>query len=415
MAKIQAPKGTFDILPGEIEKWQHVEAVFRSTAASWGYQEIRTPIFERTELFSRTSGDSSEIVTKQMYTFEDKGGRSMTLRPELTAPTVRALLEGGDLQGRLPLRLLYAGPVFRYEQPQAGRFRQSHQFGLELIGSPGTEAEAEIIELTANIYRQTGVGEVKVRLNSLGDAESRQRYAGELLNFAADVLKEMPEDVQMRAAKNPLRLLDTKDPKVQERIREAPAIIEFWDETTKTSFDRLCSILQQRGVDFDHDPAIVRGLDYYTGAVFEVHSSKLGAQSALCGGGRYDHLIHELGGPPVPCVGVGMGIERLLMAADLKDTLVAPHLVVLASESWSEELHSLASAIRATGAVCIEDFDSKNLRQALKRADKMNASTMIFLREDGGVLVRDLESGDQEEYGSLSDARANLVSREIKA
>jgi histidyl-tRNA synthetase len=415
MAKIQAPKGTFDILPGEVEKWQHVESVFRSVAASWGYNEIRTPIFERTELFSRTSGDSSEIVTKQMYTFEDKGGRSMTLRPELTAPTVRALLERGDIQGRLPLRLFYVGPVFRYEQPQAGRFRQSHQIGLELVGSPKIEAEAEIIELTRDIYRQTGVGEVVARINSLGEEECRKRYAAELLAFAADVLEEMPADVQARAMKNPLRLLDSKDPKVRERLQAAPTISNFWDEATRSSFDKLCSILQRRCVDFEHDPAIVRGLDYYTGVVFEVHSSKLGAQSALCGGGRYDHLIQELGGPPTPCVGVGMGIERLLMAAELEACVDTLALVILASEEWSEELHSLARKVRASGLVCIEDFDSKNLRQALKRADKKNATTIVFKREDGGVLVRDLFSGEQKEFDSLSDAEAYLVHRKIES
>ena len=401
--RIQAPRGTEDLLPSQSHKWQHLEREFFALTSLYGYREIRTPMFEDIELFKRTSGETSDIVSKEMYDFMDKGGRHICLRPEGTAPVMRAAIEHGLLNQGAPIRASYAIPFFRYGRPQKGRLRQAHQFGMELIGSSSPAADAEIIEIVAKYYERIGIGRVQVMLNSIGRAECRQRYREVVLQHFRAYLQDAGEEEQEKAQRNPLRLLDTKDANAAELKASVPPILDYLEKESKAHFEALQGLLHEAGVDFRIQPDIVRGLDYYTDTVFEVVSDRLGAQSSLCGGGRYDGLIKELGGPPTPSVGVGMGIERAILVLEaLGVEIPSPHpdvFVVQVTEDAAKACRELVRNLRAAGLETHQDLDGKKMANQLKQADKVAARFAALIGTDElnaeSVMLRNLASGEQ--------------------
>lgn len=410
--RFQAPRGTNDILPAESHRWIAIEAAFRELASLYGYREIRTPMFEDTELFVRSSGETSDIVSKEMYDFQDKGGRNITLKPEGTAPAIRAVVEHSLCPPGTVLRLSYVTPFFRYDRPQKGRYRQAHQVGLELIGSGAAEADAEIIEVTVRFYERIGIDGAKARINSLGRDECRAQYRAALLTYAEPFLKGQSEEMRAKIAKNPLRLLDSKSEELQAMLQGAPAVTDFLEDASKQRFEKLQALLAEAGVPYEVDPGIVRGLDYYTETVFEVLTDKLGAQSALCGGGRYDNLVKELGGPPTPSVGVGMGIERALLVLEEMgkswDPANVTVFVVRATPDAAGDVAEIARVLRQAGIPCLTDLDGRSLKSQLGQADKAAARYAVIVGEEelakGVVQLRTLATSEQTET-----PRAGLV------
>jgi histidyl-tRNA synthetase len=410
--RYQAPRGTEDLLPDSAQTWRRAETTFLELAKSFGYGEVRTPVFEDTDLFVRSAGETSDVVSKQMYTFLDKGERSLTLKPEGTAGVIRAVIERRLLGQGQPLRLAYITPIFRYERPQKGRLRAAHQLGLELIGSASMLADLEVIELTVRFYRAMGVSDAKVLLNSIGREACRAAYRAEVLRVAAPYLQDQDMEVREKVERNPLRLLDSKDPEVKAALVDLKPITEFLEPESRERFDGLQKALDSAGIEVELRPDVVRGLDYYTETVFEIHSEKLGSQSALCGGGRYDDLIAELGGPSTPSVGVGMGIERLMIV--LQELGLAPSepsievFVVATDASMTEECLAVARWLRELGFSVTMDFDGKKLGNQLKMADKLGARFAVLIGPDelssNTVSLRDLRDGSQQ-----SVARDRLV------
>lgn len=413
--RYSAPRGTADQLPSEISLWHHVQGTFQKEVELWGYQEIRTPMFEETSLFERTSGDTSEVVTKQMYTFLDKGGRSITLRPEGTAPVMRAVIENRLLPPSGQLRLWYFIQNFRYERPQTGRLRQHHQLGLELIGGKGPGADAEVIEVVCRVLDRLGMGENRVLLNSIGRAETRQRFRGALLGFLGSWLPDQSEEERAKIEKNPLRLFDSKDPAVQELMQSAPLVTDHLEDASKDHRDVLIQLLDEAGVNYVFDPRLVRGLDYYTDTVFEVQSTKLGAQSSLCGGGRYDGLISEIGGQDTPSVGFGMGVERLLIAMKESDCplpqAASPLAVVAQSPDLAASARNLARKLRSEGHIVVLDSDMRQTKHQMKQADRLGAKIVVIYGDqeasEGKVILKNLETVTQEVL-PLEEAIARL-------
>ncbi|MBL8048402.1 MAG: histidine--tRNA ligase [Chthonomonas sp.] len=396
-------RGTHDILPAEIALWQWLEQTFGALAHAYGYQEIRTPIFEATELFERSSGDTSEVVTKEMYTFLDRKGRSLTLKPEGTAPVIRAYLQHRLGQPNQVTKLWYLTPFFRYERPQKGRFRQPHQFGLELIGAKGPAADAEIIELTCRFYEAVGIKDTVVLLNSIGRSATRAAFRDVLLEHMAGYIETISDEDRAKVTKNPLRLIDTKEPVALELLKSAPQILDYLEDDSRAHFDGVRAALDRAGVKYRLAPEVVRGLDYYTDTVFEVHSEHLGAQGALCGGGRYDGLIQELGGPATPSVGVGIGVERLGIVLEGMGIAREPgrptaYVVAATPEVW-EAVESLVRTLRGQSIGCQWSLDRANLKNQFKEADRLGARFAVVIGTDelaaGKVSLRDLVSGDQ--------------------
>ena len=404
-------------MPNESYRWQHIETAFRQLSSAYGYQELRTPTFEDTELFTRSSGDTSEIVTKQMYSFEDKGGRNITLKPEGTAPAMRALIEHNLCPPGTISRLSYISAFYRYERPQKGRLRELHQCGLELVGSPSPMADAEIIEVSARFYEQLGVGGIVVLLNSLGRQECRANYSESVLEYAEPVLRDQPLELRARAEKNPLRLLDSKDLDMVEALRNVPSILNFLEPESKQHFDDVQQLLSDSNVAFEVRPDIVRGLDYYTGTVFEIQSTLLGSQSALCGGGRYDELLKQLGGADLPSVGVGMGLERLLIVLDEIGKAwpaQGPDAVVAYTDVVTRKVaRQVAGELRAAGGSVVMDPDGKSLKSQMRLADKLGARLIVIIGDEevakGVASVKVLATGEQSEVG-LSQIRVVLGS-----
>lgn len=400
----KAPRGTQDILPGDSERWQWLERTFREVCALYGYQEIRTPIFEQTELFQRGLGEATEVVTKEMYTFEDRGGRSLTLKPEGTAPAIRAYLEnhlGGPGQ---VTRLYYITPIFRYERPQAGRYRQAHQTGLELVGSGSPEADAEVIDLTLRWYRQLGIQQLTLKVNTLGMRDCRTRYREALLDYARPLLRDLSDEERARFESNPLRMLDSKDPRVQAAMAEAPTLEAFLEAESQEHFERLLEILGTLGAEFEVDRRLVRGLDYYTKTVFEVQSPDLGAQNALCGGGRYDNLIQEIGGPPTPATGVAMGIERALLALEAAGALpetAAPADAFAIVLTKSPEAERWLADWRSRGLRLLTDPERRSAKSQFRQADKSGAPFAVTIGDEelerGSAKVKELSTGEERE------------------
>jgi histidyl-tRNA synthetase len=390
------PKGLFDILPQESQTedewrnsdhWQYVEEVMRRTAHDYGFKEIRTPIFERTELFVRSVGDSSDIVSKEMYVFEDRAQRSMALRPEGTAAVMRAFIEKHLDQVPTLHKFFYIGPMFRYERPQAGRYRQHHQFGAEAIGIGGPEQDLEIIDMLCELYRRLGLKELTIVLNSVGDESSRLLYKEALADYLRPHLAELSADSQVRFSKNVLRILDSKDPQDQKILEGAPLITEMLNEECRVHFERLCYLLKKLGLSYTINPKLVRGLDYYNKTVFEITSGALGSQNAIVGGGRYDGLISSLGGPNLPAVGFATGIERLLQTMSRGGFLFPPpphpflFIIPLGQRALDASL-SLLSTLRHEGIPVDMDLSGKKLQQGLQLANTLGADYCAVIGEE---------------------------------
>jgi histidyl-tRNA synthetase len=389
---IQQPTGVFDILPScpddlwrEVHLWQYVEGVCRQVAADYGLSEIRTPIFERSELFKRSVGEETDIVAKEMYVFEDRGGRELALRPEGTASVIRSLVCGGRFSPVTALRYFYIGPMFRYERPQAGRFRQHHQFGVEVYGIRAPEADAEIIALLTQLYRRLGLPHLKAFINSLGDPGCRASFKEALLAYLAAHLNKLSEDSQRRFERNPLRILDSKDPGDQEILKQAPSILDFLSTEDKAHFNRVQELLTALEIPFEVNPLLVRGLDYYQRTVFEITSGKLGSQNTVGGGGRYDGLLARLGGPDLPCIGFGTGLERiiqLLIKENLSDR--APKspvtLVILPLDEKAKMFAlQLAEPLRERSVRCLIDYSEKKVKQSVAQAAEIGAEWLLVL------------------------------------
>ncbi len=408
--KYQVPRGTFDVVPApfakepvcETHRWLAAEAAYRKVCELYGYQEVRTPMFEDIELFLRTSGETSDIVSKEMYDFFDKSDRHVALRPEGTAPAMRAYVDHAMGGQGVVTRLSYFGPVFRYNRPNKGRYRQFHQAGYELIGSPSPLADAEIIGATVRFFRELGLEGVVVRVNSIGRGETMEKYGQAVLDHVAGWLSKQDEEQRAKAHKNPLRLLDTKDPDLRAALQGLPSILGFLGEESKASFEGLQMRLAEQGTAFEVDDSIVRGLDYYTDTVFEVVSPDFGA---LCGGGRYDGLIQEIGGPATPSVGVGIGLERALLVAELagkapENKIPTRWYVVAATESAREPAVSLAHELRAMDVGCTLDLDGRSVKAQFKQADRNGATMAAVLGDEelsaGTVSIKDLVTGEQK-------------------
>jgi histidyl-tRNA synthetase len=396
---IGAPRGTTDLFPPDSPRWQSLERRIHALAARYGYGEIRTPVFESTDLFVRGVGETTDIVEKEMYTFTDRGDRSLTLRPEWTAPVVRAVLEH-HLLGQGPLRLYYVGPIFRYERPQRGRYRQSHQFGVECFGFAGPEADLEVISMAWELVREHGIDDAQLRINSIGDRCCRDAYREALLSHVRPHAAAMSEESRRRIERNPLRLLDSKDPADLPYIETAPAFEQFLCAACKEHFDALKSYLELAAIPYLVDARIVRGLDYYTRTVFEISSNALGAQSSVCGGGRYDGLVQSLGGPETPAVGFALGMERFLMVLEALGDPAEPErsgiqAIALGAQARAVITPIVAELRRSLASPTYVDYLDRKLLAQLKIADRNRARFALILGSEelaaGHAVLRDLE------------------------
>ena len=371
-----------DLLPGPIARWQHFEATARAVLACYGFEEIRTPLLERTELFVRSIGGATDIVEKEMYSFADRDGDSLTLRPEQTASCVRAGIENGFIHLGVH-RLWYMGPMFRHERPQKGRFRQFHQLGGEIFGPPGPEADAEIILLTARLWRRLGLHDLRLELNSLGTPGSRRAYRSRLAEYLLDRRADLDDDSRRRAQTNPLRVLDSKNPDMQEVIDAAPKLMDSLDPESSDHFDEMRGMLADAGVPCTVNPRLVRGLDYYTKTVFEWTTDRLGAQNAVCGGGRYDGLVEEIGGAPTPGVGFSAGIERLVALLAETGVTAAPDppavWVAAVGAAAVRAAPAVAEELRDAGLSAVLDAGEGGFRTKLRRANRSGAELAIIV------------------------------------
>lgn len=408
--KFQAPRGTNDIIPAprqkdqifETHRWQYLEGEFLGTAWLYGYQEIRTPMFEEAELFIRSSGEASEIVSKEMYDFQDKGDRHVALKPEGTAPVMRAYLEHGMGNSGGPVRLCYINHSFRYGRPGKGRYRQLHQLGLEIVGSDSPLADAEIITATHDFFTRIGLPSVKVMLNCIGDFAAREDYGQTILDHIAPYLGSVETEVAEKMRKNPVRLLDTKDEGLKAALAGLPPISDSISAESREKFEKVQTELRSAGVPFEIDPGIVRGLDYYNDTVFEFVDEALPGLS-LCGGGRYDSLLEQIGGKPTPSAGVGIGIERLLLALEQKSEEIpvpTPEaFVVAATEAAQPAARDLSRELRSYDFAAVTDVDGKSIKQQMKSADRSRALFSLIIGDDelkkGTVTVKVMETQEQ--------------------
>jgi histidyl-tRNA synthetase len=425
--RLQAPRGTKDILPVEAAKWRAVERAVDEVGEIFGFGEIRTPSFENVRLFKRAVGEETDIISKEMYELKARGEETeeFALRPELTAPVVRAAIEHGMLTGQSDcVRLYYRGAAnFRYEKPQLGRLRQHHQFGTELLGPASPLADAETISFAIAVFRRLGLRTFRVRLNSLGSAASRERWRGVLVPYLRQHIEKLSKDSQRRTETNPLRVLDSKSAEDLEIVRNAPRIFDYFGDEDKAHFEALQQALRTAGIEYVIDPLLVRGIDYYTSTVFEVTSPDLGSQDALCGGGRYDHLVEQLGGPATPAVGFGAGIERLLIALEKVETEAiasstkSVYIVTLGAAARPVAFRT-AGELRVLGITAMYDLhDNRSMKAQMREANRAQAAyTYIIgdseLAENAGVL-KDMASGEQEKvpFQDIAARMGNGVSR----
>jgi histidyl-tRNA synthetase len=398
MAKrFQAPKGTFDILPGDALARERIDRTARELFERAGYERIETPIFEDTELFARGVGESTDIVRKEMFSFDDLGGRSVTLRPEGTAPIARAYLEHGMQKLPQPVKLWYLGPYFRHERPQAGRFRQFNQIGAEAIGSGSPLVDAELIILLDELLRGLEVPAMRLRLGSLGSPQARASYREELAAYLRQNQNRLAKDVRERIDENPLRAFDSKHEGTRAVMAEAPTMLEQLDADDAEHFATVRHLLDQAGIDYELDGTLVRGLDYYTRTVFAFECEGLGAQSEVGGGGRYDRLIEELDGPPTPAAGWAVGVERVLLALGQEAQTRAHDVFVAAADGQRERALALVTELRHAGLRAELDLADRGLKGQMKQADRLGAAHAVILDTDGGVQLRDMSSGEQRE------------------
>ena len=421
-----AIKGTLDLLPKESSKTQYIEAAVREIAENYGFSEMRTPVFEHTELFQRSVGETTDVVQKEMYTFEDKGGRSITLRPEGTAGAARAFLEHGLFNDALPQKIYYLTSCYRYEKPQAGRLREFHQFGVESFGAGTPAADAEIISLAHAVFRYLGVQNLRLEINSIGCPTCRKKFQEALKAYFESYREQLCDTCKSRLERNPMRILDCKSPVCSEIAAGAPKILDFLCDDCRTHFDAVQRYLTAMDIDFTVNPAIVRGLDYYTRTVFEFVSSEIGAQGTVCGGGRYDGLLEELGGKPMPACGFGMGIERLLLLMEAQGVPFPEpkkcdvYLVSMGEEAGLKAA-ALAEQLREEGLSAQFDTVGRGLKAQMKYADKLGAAYTVVLGdaelESRRVSLKNMRDGTQTEL-TLDDfvgAFQSIVLREALA
>jgi len=405
-----------DILPDESGLWRRVESIIADTADAYGYREIRPPLIERTELFKRSIGEETDIVEKEMYTFVDNNGESVTLRPEATASCVRSGLEHGLFHNR-QAKLWYLGPMFRHEKPQKGRYRQFHQFGIECIGWPGADADAELQMFAARLFDALSVRSVRLEVNTLGSSACRAAYREALTTYLARYRNDLDEDSRRRLDRNPLRILDSKDEGTRRILEEAPRLSGFLDEEARAHFARLCEYLDTVGIEYSVNDRLVRGLDYYTSTVFEWVTDRLGAQSAVCAGGRYDGLVEQLGGRPTPATGFALGIERLLELVRLEGVAnVDEHCdVFIATVGEAAELAGarIAESLRSARLRVTVNFGGGNFKKQLKRADASGARYAVIVGEDelgrGEASVKDLRSDTPQRSLPFSQLPSGLA------
>ena len=401
--RIQAPRGTEDVVPAKAARWQEIESAYHHIASLYGYREIRTPVFEDVQLFKRTAGETSDIVDKEMYEFQDKGGRDIALKPEGTAPAIRAVLEHNLCPTGTHLRLWYATACYRYGRPGAGRLRELHQLGAELLGSSSADADAEVIELAMRFFESLGIQDVPVKINSIGRDGCRVKFREVILNHVKTYLKDADEVTRGKIEKNPLGMLDSKDPKQKEALQGLPSILEFLEDDSKQRFDQLQALLAEAKVPYQVSPEIVRGLDYYTETVFEYEHPALPGLSVY-GGGRYDNLVTQLGGQGTPCVGYGIGMERLLAVLEKleHETMQAAPLafIVQAAENAGYVARSIARDVRTKNLPISLDLDRRSLKSQMRQADGSGATFAIIIGEDelaqSKVSVKNLKTSDQQ-------------------
>ena len=399
-----APRGTKDILPDTVGDWNYVEGEIRELCRRFGYSEIRTPIFEHTELFQRGIGEGTDVVDKEMYTFTDRGERSITLRPENTASAVRAYLQNKLYAQSNLVKLFYIGSMFRYDRPQAGRMREFHQFGVEALGEANPAVDAEVILLAMNLLEGLGLKDLELSINSVGCPKCRSKYRTMLQDFFRDKLEDLCEDCRSRFERSPLRILDCKKDSDKPYMADAPKITDCLCEECAEHFAKLKELLTSAGISFTHDPRLVRGLDYYTKTAFEIKYPPLGAQSAVAGGGRYDGLIEEMGGNPTPAVGFATGLERLLLALESQNLLPEKNrsvdaYVVALGETAQAEGFKLLNSLRQQGLSAAMDFAGRSMKAQMKQANKLGAKYSVILGEDeiaeGVVMLRSMEDSSQ--------------------
>jgi histidyl-tRNA synthetase len=415
MAEInRAVKGTNDILPNEVYKWQFVENRMLETARMFGFEEIRIPVFEHTEVFKRSVGDTTDVVQKEMYTFDDKGGRSITLRPELTAGVIRSLIEKGLVNGALPLKVCYIGGCYRYEKPQAGRLREFHQFGVECVGASAPNADAEVIALARQVLDSIGIEKISLEINSIGCPECRKKYSQALKDYFKANIDTLCDTCKDRLDRNPMRILDCKSPVCKELAANAPVVLDYLCEECEEHFKNVKKHLDAAGIEYTVNPHIVRGLDYYTRTVFEFVSGDIGAQSTVCGGGRYDGLIKQMGGQPTASLGFAMGIERLMMVLESQKTDLPKQsgcdlYIATMGENASLTATALCNDLRADGFKVQTDICGKGLKAQMKFADKVGASFTMVLGDDElnnkKANLKNMSTGEQTEVSleNLSD------------
>lgn len=422
MAKnIQAIRGMNDYLPADTAIWQRIEGILKQTLASYGYSEIRLPLVEQTPLFKRAIGEVTDVVEKEMYTFEDRNGESLTLRPEGTAGCVRAGIEHGLLYNQ-EQRLWYMGPMFRYERPQKGRYRQFYQMGVEVFGLQGPDIDAELIMLNARWWKALGIADhVRLELNSIGSLEARARYRDALVAFLEQHKEVLDEDCKRRMYSNPMRVLDSKNPEIQQLLNDAPQLGDYLDDESREHFNGLCALLDDAGIAYTINQRLVRGLDYYNRTVIEWVTDSLGSQGTVCGGGRYDGLVEQLGGRATPAVGFAMGMERLVLLVqavnpDFEPTSNVDVYVIASGQGVQSAAMQLAEKLRdeAPELRLMTNFGGGNFKKQFARADKWGARVALVLGEDevkaGQVVIKDLRRGEQQ---TLAQAEAVAVLRTL--
>jgi histidyl-tRNA synthetase len=395
--KFQAPRGTFDVLPGEERVRARIEGTARDLFGRAGYGRIETPAFEDTELFVRGVGEATDIVRKEMFTFEDQGGRSVTLRPEATAPICRAYVEHGMHKLPQPVKLWAAGPFFRYEAPQAGRFRQFNQIDAEVIGSDSPLVDAELIMLLDELLSELGVPGVRLRLSSLGSPDARSAYRDELSSYLRSHESDLSRDVRDRIDANPLRAFDSDDEGTRAVMSGAPTMLDRLEGEDSEHFEEVRRLLDQAGVEYALDGTLVRGLDYYTRTVFEFTCDRLGAQSGIGGGGRYDGLVEQLGGPPTPANGWAAGVERIVFALAEDEAAAHSDVFVAAADGQRDQALALVTELRRTGLRAELDLAGRGMKGQMRQADRLGARHAVILDENGTAALRDMASGEQRE------------------
>lgn len=416
----KAPRGTKDILPQDVYKWTYVEQKFRKICSRYGFEEIRTPIFEHTELFKRGVGETTDIVEKQMYSFDDNGGRNVTLKPEGTASVGRAFIENKLYANAKPIKLFYITPCFRYERPQAGRLRQFHQFGIESFGSNNPLVDAEVIGVAVDFFKELGIQHLETRINSIGCPKCRSEYRNALKAFLKDRLEDLCDTCKNRYDRNPMRILDCKSETCQSLVKDAPRMMEYLCEECVADFDAVKDYLEAMNIQYIVDVNIVRGLDYYTKTAFEIISNEIGAQGTVCGGGRYDNLIEEIGGPETPGVGFGLGIERLLLTLEKTGIEVEKEnstdvFIAYLGETAKKAAVGLLRDLRLSGLKGQMDLLDRNLKNQFKYSDKLNAPFTVVIGEDelkeNCVVLKDMRCSEQEKV-AIKDI-AKVISSKI--